>query len=81
MIPRRQIKIGCTYKTKAWWCQNGYITITDIQDDFVEVVYDKVTPDGKLIQRRCIGHSPIKLLRAIIIKRIKFRLGEPINDN
>lgn len=81
MISKRQVKIGCTYKTKAWWCENGHITITDIQDDIAEVVYDKVDLNGKLIKRRCIGHLPIKQLRGITINRIKFRLGEAINDN
>lgn len=81
MISKRRIKIGATYKTKVWWAYKGRITITDIVDDVAEVVYDKVDINGKLLQRRCIGHSPITLLRAIIIKEIKYIMGEAINDN
>lgn len=76
LLNKRQIKIGATYETKCWWCENGYITITDIQDDIAEVVYNKVELDGKLIKRRCIWHSPIKLLQKLIIKRVKFKGGK-----
>lgn len=81
MISKRRIKIGATYKTNAWWADKGRITITDIVDDVAEVVYDEVDPTGKLIKRRCIGQSPVSLLRVIIIKEIKYIMGEAINDN